>query len=102
MPGFMPGIHVLIASPIKDVDGRNKSGHDVDRVSTTPTLRMRPAALRHSKPKGVAIFACRSFTNVSASDHSLPDPGACWVRRSLMTRKTWGFVAGLALLFAVH
>jgi len=29
MPSFMPGIHVLTASPrSKDVDGRNKSGHD--------------------------------------------------------------------------
>src|SRR5712671_3987056 len=25
-------------SPIKDVDGRNKSGHDVDRVSITTTV----------------------------------------------------------------
>jgi hypothetical protein len=27
MPGFIPGIHVLAEAP-KDVDGRNKSGHD--------------------------------------------------------------------------
>jgi len=28
MPGFMPGIHVFLTSPIKDVDGRVKPGHD--------------------------------------------------------------------------
>jgi hypothetical protein len=28
MPGFMPGIHVLRISMKKDVDGRDKPGHD--------------------------------------------------------------------------
>jgi hypothetical protein len=28
MPGFMPGIHVFFQVYSKDVDGRNKSGHD--------------------------------------------------------------------------
>ena len=28
MPGFMPGIHVL--SILKDVDGRDKPGHDAE------------------------------------------------------------------------
>jgi len=29
MPGLVPGIHVfLIYSPFKDVDGRDKPGHD--------------------------------------------------------------------------
>jgi hypothetical protein len=29
MPGFMPGIHVFMASGLgKDVDGRDKPGHD--------------------------------------------------------------------------
>jgi hypothetical protein len=30
MPGLVPGIHDFLAEPamIKDVDGRNKSGHD--------------------------------------------------------------------------
>ena len=27
MPGFMPGIHVF-AAPMRDVDGRDKPGHD--------------------------------------------------------------------------
>jgi hypothetical protein len=31
MPGFMPGIHVLRLCNTKDVDGRNKSGHDESR-----------------------------------------------------------------------
>jgi hypothetical protein len=28
MPGFMPGIHVLKQRVKKDVDGRDKPGHD--------------------------------------------------------------------------
>jgi hypothetical protein len=31
MPGLVPGIHVLIERE-KDVDGRNKSGHDEGRT----------------------------------------------------------------------
>jgi hypothetical protein len=30
MPGFMPGIHVLLLSQLKDVDGRDKPGHDAE------------------------------------------------------------------------
>jgi hypothetical protein len=42
MPGFMPGIHALKSlSPVKDVDGRNESGHDVDRVSIMTTIGTR-------------------------------------------------------------
>ena len=29
MPGFIPGIHVLLSRGKEVVDGRNKSGHDV-------------------------------------------------------------------------
>ena len=28
MPGFMPGIHVLLVGPQKGVDDRDKPGHD--------------------------------------------------------------------------
>jgi hypothetical protein len=28
MPGLVPGIHVFRATGIKDVDGRDKPGHD--------------------------------------------------------------------------
>ena len=28
MPGFMPGIHVFLLAEKKDVDGRDKPGHD--------------------------------------------------------------------------
>jgi hypothetical protein len=34
MPGFMPGIRVFTLSNSKDVDGRDKPGHDED--SETP------------------------------------------------------------------
>ena len=29
MPALVAGIHVFLAHPIKDVDGRDKPGHDV-------------------------------------------------------------------------
>jgi len=29
----VPGIHVLIANRVKDVDGRDKPGHDAERAS---------------------------------------------------------------------
>jgi hypothetical protein len=28
MPGLVPGIHVFLAADTKDVDGRDKPGHD--------------------------------------------------------------------------
>jgi hypothetical protein len=31
MPGLVPGIHVFAASTKKDVDGRDKPGHDVEK-----------------------------------------------------------------------
>jgi hypothetical protein len=33
MPGRVPGIHVLAADHFKDVDGRDKPGHDDDRMT---------------------------------------------------------------------
>ena len=32
MPGLVPGIYVLEATSEKDVDGRDKPGHDEERV----------------------------------------------------------------------
>ncbi len=31
MPGLVPGIHVLTVSPNKDMDGRDKPGHDGEK-----------------------------------------------------------------------
>jgi hypothetical protein len=37
MPGFMPGIHVLILAKHRDVDARDKRGHDeLSRLSGVP------------------------------------------------------------------
>ncbi len=30
MPGLVPGIHVFLTARVKDVDGRDKPGHDED------------------------------------------------------------------------
>ena len=52
MPALVAGIHVLNAAPSKDVDGRNKSGHD--ELSGQPQLFGRVIAARLS---GCAIPA---------------------------------------------
>ena len=33
MPGRVPGVHVYNVAEAKDVDGRNKSGHDDGKIS---------------------------------------------------------------------
>jgi hypothetical protein len=33
MPGLVPGIHVLMYRGTKDVDGRDKPGHDEGKTS---------------------------------------------------------------------
>ena len=33
MPGLGPGIHVFLSVRIKDVDGRDKPGHDDDKCA---------------------------------------------------------------------
>jgi hypothetical protein len=35
MPGYMPGIHLFMRQTRQDVDGRNKSGHDVEKLPTS-------------------------------------------------------------------
>jgi hypothetical protein len=41
MPGFMPGIHVFEFSAKKDVDGRDKPGHDGTRCFRQKRTRSR-------------------------------------------------------------
>jgi hypothetical protein len=36
MPGLVPGIHVLLADPKEDVDGRDKPGHDAEENRGIP------------------------------------------------------------------
>jgi hypothetical protein len=37
MPALVAGIHVLLRLIFKDVDGRDKPGHDVERTPFTST-----------------------------------------------------------------
>jgi hypothetical protein len=39
MPGFMPGIHVFMTHNSKDVDGRDKPGHDELRGNAKESMR---------------------------------------------------------------
>jgi hypothetical protein len=45
MPGLVPGIHVLLQRDKKDVDGRDKPGHD-ERAA----LSVRPRRVRENAP----------------------------------------------------
>jgi hypothetical protein len=38
MPGLVPGIHGLLLRHAKDVDGRNKAGHDGCQIVTDAFL----------------------------------------------------------------
>ena len=40
MAGFIPAIHVLDCTKKKDVDARDKPGHDVERLACVPTLEL--------------------------------------------------------------
>ena len=56
MPGFIPGIHVLLLFRLyKDVDGRNKSGHD-----DKPMLYFSPTLNGGSLPGGTVSSAIAS------------------------------------------
>jgi hypothetical protein len=46
MPGLVPGIHVFLFSRTKDVDGRDKPGHDgigINPAMTTLSMRSFPS-----------------------------------------------------------
>jgi hypothetical protein len=50
MPGLVPGIHVLLSSSTKDVDGRDKPGHDGGRSEAEPApagTEMQPTGARN-------------------------------------------------------
>ena len=51
MPGLVPGIHVLTVLSKKDVDGRDKPGHD----GTLITIRSGPVKFNIVKPSMVTV-----------------------------------------------
>jgi hypothetical protein len=55
MPALVAGIHVLAPLQIRDVDGRNKSGHDVCGVSTNRIRRL--GKISESSPAAFAVGA---------------------------------------------
>jgi len=48
MPGFMPGIHVLHI--MKDVDGRDKPGHDDQAFAASKLIASTRATCSASRP----------------------------------------------------
>jgi hypothetical protein len=65
MPGLVPGIHILAVLQLsgvaagKDVDGRDKPGHDEIESSTLSSQQKAPA--------DAGAFDCRSMKPTSAS-----------------------------------
>jgi hypothetical protein len=49
MPALVAGIHVFHFCKIKDVDGRNKSGHDDLAIQFELVMRYRRSAAKFSK-----------------------------------------------------
>lgn len=47
---YLPGIHVLSG---KDVDARNESGHDEERICCRPSSHFRRLMLEHGGARGV-------------------------------------------------
>jgi hypothetical protein len=52
MPGLVPGIHVLIAASIKDVDGRDKPGHDEGTLAHPRRLEYQAYAFAFAMKSG--------------------------------------------------
>ena len=53
MPGLVPGIHVLLYLPKKDVDGRDKPGHD-EQMPGAFSMRLSEVLLRFARKCGCA------------------------------------------------
>jgi fluoroacetyl-CoA thioesterase len=65
LPAFAAGIHVLKAEPIKDVDGRNKSGHDAVSESRTRTIGIIRIGALMSSSEPTASPQLSAVTNVT-------------------------------------
>ncbi|MBA4037558.1 MAG: hypothetical protein C0480_23485 [Bradyrhizobium sp.] len=52
MPGLVPGIHVLLFYHEKDVDGRDKPGHDGENIEGTTRNETHLLARLAVRPQG--------------------------------------------------
>jgi hypothetical protein len=52
MAGFMPAIHVFLATLKQDVDGRDKPGHDVERADARQFAVSRGCAMFKPDSRG--------------------------------------------------
>jgi hypothetical protein len=72
MPALVAGIHVLRPRKFKDVDGRNKSGHDERKA--LPSLRHARAQsfeeqrASHAYVVGIHVLRHRKFKDVDGRD----------------------------------
>jgi hypothetical protein len=64
MPGLVPGIHVLLSHRVKDVDGRDKPGHDVDRSGRSPHER---SDMRGETPDVAALIRATTIARYGVS-----------------------------------
>jgi hypothetical protein len=80
MPGLVPGIHVLIAGQIKDVDGRDKPGHDVEigRSQRRLVLVERGQRAAHPCQKDDAMPIDSANSEHAKNSASLADHRSCF------------------------
>jgi hypothetical protein len=90
MPGLVPGIHVFLCFDAKDVDGRDKPGHDEDTVlrihlrvkkliSLDRSNRFHPSTRSRAKislaPSGKSVAQLRASRPIRGA---LRDRHGCW------------------------
>ncbi len=63
MPGLEPGIHVFVTPCKKDVDGRDKPGHDESACSGHAVIE---SIARHQKSNPVTPVDLRKATEIFA------------------------------------
>src|SRR4051794_10483880 len=68
MPGLGPGIHVLNASAVEDVDGRDKPGHDEAAPSSVAQSNIATARVQPADPP---VILCGKHATVN------PLAGSC-------------------------
>src|SRR5882757_9633171 len=81
MPGLVPGIHVLTTSGKKDVDGRDKPGHDEKlrgylTCSTHPVSTGPPAFFQASMPPAICAVWARPASLAAATAMAERSPKA--------------------------
>ena len=96
MPGLVPGIHVLLLCR-KNVDGRDKPGHDVDGLRSISVLLQLVAADHHVvhfvRAVGEAQVAHVGVHSASGVHCEMPVAPCIWIAWSMIRQTRSGTMA---------